>query len=157
HPIAYLMVGLFEAHDKSRFEITAISFGPDTKDDMRTRLENSFDHFIDVRSKSDRDVALLLKDLEIDIALDLQWDTQRGRTGILACRAAPIQVNYLGYPGTMGADYIDYVLADRFVIPKDEHSFYTEKVAYLPDTYQPNDFKRRISQHTQTREEAGLP
>ena len=157
HPVAYLMAGLFEAHDKSRFEITAISFGPDSKDDMRTRLENSFDHFIDVRRKSDRDVALLLKDLEIDIALDLKGYTDRGRTGILAFRAAPIQVNFLGYPGTMGVDYIDYVLADRFVIPKDEHSFYAEKVVYLPDTYQPNDSKRRISEHTPTRADAGLP
>src|SRR5215467_10395499 len=157
HPVAYLMAGLFEAHDKSRFEITAISFGPDTKDDMRTRLENSFDRFIDVSSKSDHDVALLLKDLEIDIVLDLKGYTDRGRTGILAFRAAPIQVNFLGYPGTMGVDYIDYVLADRFVIPKDEHSFYAEKVVYLPDTCQPNDSKRRISEHTPTRADAGLP
>ena len=157
HPVAYLMAGLFEAHDKSRFEITAISFGPDTKDNMRTRLENSFDHFIDVSSKSDRDVALLLKDLEIDIVLDLKGYTDRGRTRILAFRAAPIQVNFLGYPGTMGVDYIDYVLADHFVIPKDEHSFYAEKVVYLPDTYQPNDSKRRISEHTPTRADAGLP
>ena len=124
---------------------------------MRTRLENSFDHFIDVKGKSDRDVALLLKELEIDIALDLKGYTERGRTGILAFRAAPVQVNFLGYPGTMGADYIDYILADRFVIPKDEHSFYTEKVAYLPDTYQANNSKRRISEHTPTRAEAGLP
>ena len=102
-------------------------------------------------------MALLLKELEIDIALDLKGYTERGRTGILAFRAAPVQVNFLGYPGTMGADYIDYILADRFVIPKDEHSFYTEKVAYLPDTYQANDFKRRISEHTPTRAEAGLP
>jgi protein O-GlcNAc transferase len=157
HPVAYLTAGLFEAHDKSRFEITAISFGPDSKDDMQTRLENSFDHFIDVKGKSDHDVALLLKALEIDIALDLKGYTERGRTGILAHRAAPIQVNYLGYPGTMGADYIDYVLADRFVIQKDEHSFYAEKVAYLPDTYQANDSKRRVSGHTPTRTEAGLP
>jgi protein O-GlcNAc transferase len=157
HPVAYLMAGLFEAHDKSRFEITAISFGPDSKDDMRTRLENSFDHFIDVRSQSDRDVALLVKELEIDIALDLKGYTERGRTGILALRAAPVQVNFLGYPGTMGADYIDYILADRFVIPKEWHSFYTEKVAYLPDTYQANDSKRRISEYTPTRADAGLP
>jgi protein O-GlcNAc transferase len=157
HPVAYLTAGLFEAHDRSRFEITAISFGPDTKDDIRTRLENSFDHFIDVRRKSDRDVALLLRELEIDIALDLKGYTERGRTGILAFRAAPVQVNYLGYPGTMGVDYIDYVLADPFVILKDCHSFYTEKVAYLPDTYQPNDSKRRVSEHTPTRAEAGLP
>jgi protein O-GlcNAc transferase len=157
HPVAYLMAGLFEAHDKSRFEITAISFGPDSKDDMRTRLENSFNHFIDVRSKSDRDVALLVKELEIDIALDLKGYTERGRTGMLAFRAAPVQVNFLGYPGTMGADYIDYILADRFVIPKEWHPFYTEKVAYLPDTYQANDSKRRISEHTPTRAEAGLP
>src|SRR5271169_2011924 len=157
HATAYLMAGLFEAHDRSRFETAAISFGPDSKDEMRMRLENSFDRFVDVRNKSDRDTALLLKELEIDIAVDLKGYTKGCRTGIFAWRAAPIQVNYLGYPGTMGADYIDYILADRLTIPEDQHSFYTEKVVYLPDTYQANDSRRLISANTPTREKAGLP
>jgi protein O-GlcNAc transferase len=157
HATAYLMAALFEAHDKSRVETTAFSFGPDIKDEMRTRLENSFDRFVDVRDKSDRATALLLKELEIDIAVDLKGYTQGCRTGIFGWRAAPIQVNYLGYPGTMGVDYMDYVLADRFVIPEDQHSFYTEKVVYLPDTYQVNDSGRLISENAPKRAEAGLP
>ena len=157
HATAFLMAGLFEAHDRARFETTAISFGPDSKDALRARLENAFDRFIDVRGKSDRDVALLLKALEIDIAVDLKGYTQDSRTGIFAFRPAPVQVNYLGYPGTMGADYIDYILADRVVIPEDQRAFYAEKVVYLPDAYQPNDSKRRISEHAPTRLEAGLP
>jgi len=106
---------------------------------------------------SDRDTALLLKRMEIDIAVDLMGYTRGCRPGILAFRPAPVQVNYLGYPGTMGADYIDYIVADRFLLPADQHCFYTEKVVYLPDTYQPNDYKRRISENTRTRVEAGLP
>jgi protein O-GlcNAc transferase len=157
HATAYLIAGLIEAHDKSRFETIAISFGPDKRDKFRTRLTNSFARFIDVRHKSDRDTALLLRDLEIDIAVDLKGDTQGRRTKIFAFRPAPIQVNYLGYPGTMGVEYIDYILADRIIIPVDQHCCYTEKVVYLPDTYQPNDSKRSISENTPTRAEAGLP
>jgi protein O-GlcNAc transferase len=157
HATAYLIAGLFEAHDRSRFEITAISFGSDGKDEMRARLENSFDRFVDVHDKSDHATALFLKELEIDIAIDLKGYTKGCRTGIFAWRAAPIQVNYLGYPGTMGVDYMDYILADRFIIPEDQHSFYTEKVVYLPDTYQVNDSRRLVSENTPTRAEAGLP
>jgi protein O-GlcNAc transferase len=157
HPVAFLTAGLFEAHDRSRFETIAISLGPDTKDAMRTRLEGAFERFIDVRGQSDRDAALLLSSLEIDIAVDLNGYTQDCRTGILAFRPAPIQVNFLGYPGTMGADYIDYILADRIIIPEDQDRFYAEKVVRLPDTYMPNDQKRRISEHTPSRAEAGLP
>jgi protein O-GlcNAc transferase len=157
HAVAHLIAGLIEAHDKSRFEITAISFGPDNSDETRTRLTKACDRFIDVHRRSDRDTALLLKRMEIDIAVDLMGYTRGCRPGILAFRPAPIQVNYLGYPGTMGVDYIDYIVADRFILPEDQHCFYTEKVVYLPDTYQPNDSKRRISENTRTRVEAGLP
>jgi protein O-GlcNAc transferase len=157
HATAYLIAGLFESHDKSRFETTAISFSPDSTNEIRTRLEKSFDRFIDVRRNTDRETAALLRELEIDIAVDLKGYTQDARTGIFAFRGAPIQVNYLGYPGTMGADYIDYIIADRIVIPADQQSHYAEKVVYLPDSYQPNDSKRRISEQTPTRAEAGLP
>jgi predicted O-linked N-acetylglucosamine transferase (SPINDLY family) len=157
HATALLMAGLFEAHDKTRFETTAISFGPDISDEMRTRLLAAFDRFIDVRNKSGYEVATLLRELEIDIAVDLKGYTANCRPEILSRRAAPIQVNYLGYPGTMGADYIDYILADRFVIPEQHHPYYTEKVVYLPDTYQVNDLKRQIADRTPTRAEAGLP
>jgi len=157
HATAYLMAGLFEAHDKNRFETTAISFGPDTNDPMRSRLKASFNRFIDVRAKSDQETGMLLRDLEIDIAVDLKGFTTDCRPGILSHRPAPIQVNYLGYPGTMGADYVDYLLADELVIPPQHYAHYTEKVVYLPHTYQVNDSKRRIAERTPSRAEAGLP
>jgi len=157
HAVANLIAGLFEAHDRTRFEITAISMGPDENDEMRTRLRAAFNRFIDVSSKSDQEVALLLRELEIDIAVDLQGFTKGCRPGILSHRAAPVQVNYLGYPGTMGAHYIDYIIGDRCVIPREHHSGYAEKVIYLPDCYQVNDSKRKIAAHTPTRAELGLP
>jgi predicted O-linked N-acetylglucosamine transferase (SPINDLY family) len=124
---------------------------------MRARLEKSVEHFIDVGDKADLEVATLLRERKIDIAIDLTGFTKDRRTGIFALRAAPIQVNYLGYPGTMGADYIDYIIADRVVVPEDEQRHYAEKLVYLPDTYQCNDSKRRIENTTLTRTEAGLP
>jgi predicted O-linked N-acetylglucosamine transferase (SPINDLY family) len=124
---------------------------------MRQRLEKSFDQFIEVGSKSDVEVAKLSRDLNIDIAVDLKGFTQDARTGIFSYRAAPIQVNYLGYPGTMGADYIDYIIADKTLIPLDAQSSYTEKVVYLPNSYQVNDRKRIISDRQFTRQELGLP
>jgi protein O-GlcNAc transferase len=157
HAVAYLSAGLFEAHDRSRFETTAISFGPEGDGQMRTRIKAAFDRFIDVRTKRERDIALLLRELEIDIAVDLQGYTTLSRAKIFSYRPSPTQVNFLGYPGTMGVDHMDYIVADRFILPPDQQSFYAEKVVYLPDTYQPNDSKRRISVNTPTRAEAGLP
>ena len=124
---------------------------------MRQRLKVAFDKFIDVRNMSDRDVALLARNLEIDIGVDLKGFTGDARTNIFAMRAAPIQVNYLGYPGTMGADYIDYLIADPTVIPASYQPHYTEKIVYLPNSYQPNDRKRQISDKVFTRSELGLP
>jgi predicted O-linked N-acetylglucosamine transferase (SPINDLY family) len=124
---------------------------------MRARLERAFCRFVDVRDRSDSDVAALLKEFEIDIAVDLKGYTQGCRPNILALRPAPIQVNFLGYPGTMGAPFIDYILADRFVIPEEQQSFYGENVVLLPDAYQPNDSTRRIGSEAATRLEAGLP
>jgi predicted O-linked N-acetylglucosamine transferase (SPINDLY family) len=157
HAVAYLTAGLFELHDRSRFETIAMSFGPDSPGEMRTRLSAGFDRFIDVRQKNDHEVAAMLRDLEVDIAVDLMGFTTDSRTGIFALRPAPVQVNYLGYPGTMGADYIDYIVADRWVIPEEHQRYYTEKVVYLPDTYQVNDSKRRIAERTPSRDELGLP
>jgi predicted O-linked N-acetylglucosamine transferase (SPINDLY family) len=155
--MAYLTVGLFEQHDKSRFETTAISFGPDPGDQFRKRLENSFDRFLDVQTKNDRDLVLLLRELEIDIAVDLMGYTNNSRPAILALRPAPVQVNFLGYAGTMGADTIDYIIADRFIIPEACQSFYTENIVYLPDTYLPTDSTRSIGEHAPARGAAGLP
>jgi protein O-GlcNAc transferase len=157
HPTAYLTAGLFEQHDKSRFEITAVSFGQNGNSPARRRLEAAFEHFIDVRDTSDQEIAALMRRAEIDIAVDLMGFTKDNRLGVLARRAAPIQVNYLGYPGTTGAPYMDYILADAAVIPEDHDAFYAERVVRIPGTYQINDNRRAISQHTPTRGECGLP
>ena len=157
HPTAYLTAGLFEQHDKSRFEITALSFGPNDNSPPRRRLEAAFEHFIDVGSNTGQEIAALMRRAEIDIAVDLMGFTKDHRLGVLARRAAPIQVSYLGYPGTMGAPYMDYILADATVIPEDHDAFYAERVVRLPGTYQINDNRRAISQRTPTRGECGLP
>jgi predicted O-linked N-acetylglucosamine transferase (SPINDLY family) len=157
HATGYLIAELFELHDKSEFELVAFSFGPIANDEMRQRLERPFDQFIEVGYKSDMEIAQLSRDLNIDIAVDLKGFTTDSRTGIFANHAAPIQVNYLGYPGTMGADYMDYIIADRTLIPQESQPFYLEKVVYLPNSYQVNDRKRLISDRQFTRQELGLP
>lgn len=157
HATAYLIAGLFERHDRSRFETFGVSFGRQETSPMRTRLERAFDHFIEARDKTDAGIAQLLRDNEIDIAVDLKGYTTDSRAGIFASRAAPIQVNYLGFPSTMGAPFIDYIIADRIVIPDEHREFYDEKIVTLPDSYQPNDAKRAISGRRPSRAEAGLP
>jgi protein O-GlcNAc transferase len=157
HAMAYLMAGVFDGHDRARLETTAISFGPDPKDAFRRRLESSFDRFLDVQTMRDRDVALLMRELEIDLAVDLMGYTNNGRPGILTHRPAPVQVNYIGFAGTMGADYIDYIIADRFVIPEADQSAYTEQVVYLPDTYWATDNRLAIGERVPSRAEVGLP
>ena len=157
HATAFLMAELFEAHDPERFELYGFSFGPDARDEMRLRITDSFDHFYDVNQKSDQEVAQLSRELGIDIAVDLKGYTQDSRTGIFAQRCAPIQVNYLGYPGTMGMPYIDYIIADKTLVPQESQQYYTEKVVYMPNSYQVNDSKRQISDRVFTREELGLP
>ena len=157
HATAYLMAELFEAHDSQMFELHGFSFGPDANDEMRQRVSNGLDYFYDVTNQSDREVAKMSRDLGIDIAVDLKGFTLHSRTGIFAERCAPIQVNYLGYPGTMAAPYIDYIVADKTLIPEDSQVYYTEKVVYLPHSYQVNDSKRKISDRIITRQEVGLP
>ena len=157
HPVSHLTAELFETHDRDKFEIYAFSFGVNRKDEMRARLEAGFDHFIDVWNKSERDIAELARHMEIDIAIDLAGFTGDSRTGIFARRAAPLQVNYLGYPGTIGASYMDYLIADRQLIPDEARQHYAEQIVYLPDTYMANDTTRQISERTFTREELGLP
>jgi len=157
HATSYLMAGLFEAHSKDQFEFIAVSFGPDGNDEMRQRLTSCFSQFINVRNMPDEDVAKLLRQMEVDIAVDLKGFTGDSRTSIFTYRAAPIQINYLGYPGTMGASYIDYIIADPHVIPEEHRAYYTEKIMYLPDTYQANDDKRAIAPAAMPRAEAGLP
>jgi predicted O-linked N-acetylglucosamine transferase (SPINDLY family) len=157
HATAYLIAGLIERHDRSDFEVVAFSFGAVSNDEMRKRLATAFDRFIDVHTKSDREIARLSRELGIDIATDLKGYTQNARSGIFSHRAAPIQVSYLGYPGTMGAPHIDYLIADATLIPPDSRPHYTEKIVYLPHSYQVNDRQRPISERAFSREELGLP
>jgi protein O-GlcNAc transferase len=157
HATAYLTAELFEAHDRSRLEVVAVSFGRDDGSDMRRRLTKAFDQFHDVQASADRDVAALIRDLRIDIAVDLKGYTRDARPEILSFRPAPIQVNFLGFPGTMGADFIDYIIADQAVLPFDQQPFYSEAIVHLPDCYQPNDSTRAIADRACTRSEAGLP
>ena len=156
HAVAHLIAELVEQHDRSRFKIVGISFGVDDHSEMRRRLVAAFDECHDVRRKSDQEVAKLLYDLQIDIAIDLMGNTRDSRLGIFAYRAAPIQVNYLGYPGTTGAEFIDYIIADNMVAPFEHQPFYTEKIVHLPNCFQVNDRKREIGAHVPTREEARL-
>jgi protein O-GlcNAc transferase len=157
HATAFLAAQLFEQHDRERFHVVAFSFGPDAQDAMRKRLSSAFDEFIDVHAKTPREIALLSRELEIDIAVDLKGFTQNSRPEIFAHRAAPIQVNYLGYPGTLGASYVDYIIADRVLIPEQSRHFYQEKVVSLPNSYQANDRSRRIADRQFSRAELGLP
>jgi len=157
HATSYLMAELFEAHDDQRFELYGFSYGPDRQDEMRKRVSDGLGQFIDVTQKSDREVAKISRDMGIDIAIDLKGFTKDSRTGVFAERCAPIQVSYLGYPGTTGAHYIDYIVADKTVIPQESQQFYSEKIVYLPHSYQVNDSKRKISDKVFTRHELGLP
>ena len=124
---------------------------------MRLRLRQAFDHFIDVRNMSDADAAGQIRNLGIDIAIDLKGHTKDARPKILADRPAPVQVNYLGYPGTMGASFIDYIMVDRFIVPLDQQTYFAEKLVYLPDCYQVNDSKRAIAESPPSRASCGLP
>jgi predicted O-linked N-acetylglucosamine transferase (SPINDLY family) len=156
HPVTYLMAGVFEEHDRSRFEITGFSFGPSEPDAMTERVAAAMDDFVDVRMRSDRDAAMLARERRIEIAIDLGGFTHSSRPGIFALRAAPIQASYLGYLGTMGADWMDYLLADEVIVPPESRGHYQEKIAYLR-SYQANDRRRVISDRKMTREEFGLP
>jgi predicted O-linked N-acetylglucosamine transferase (SPINDLY family) len=157
HPVAYLSAGLFECHERAKFEVTAFAFGPEASDVMVSRLSKAFARFIDVRQKSDLEVAALARELGIDIAVDLNGFSTHGRTRIFALRAAPIQVNFLGYPGTVGAGFMDYLIADGTVVPRVRQQHYAEKIAYLPGSFLPFDSRYAIADRTFSREELGLP
>jgi protein O-GlcNAc transferase len=156
HATTHLMAELFERHDRDRFELVAFSFGRDAPDDVTKRISDAFDQFLDVRTNSDKEVAQISRELEIDIAVDLKGHTKGARTGIFAYRAAPVQVNYLGYPGTMGAPYIDYIIADPTLIPEESRHGYSEKICYLPNSYQVNESLRQTVGKGPTRKELGL-
>lgn len=157
HPVAHLIAELFEQHDRSRFEIFGFSISPKAHDRMARRIANAFDEFHDVSGRDDDDIADLLRKLEIDIAVDLNGFTTGCRPGIFNRRATPVQVNYLGFPGAMGASYIDYIIADPTLVPPHHFDGYSAKVVHLPHSFQPNDSTRLISEHIPTRAELGLP
>ena len=157
HATMHLMAELFECHDKDNFELIAFSFGPDTQDQWRQRVFLCFDQFVDVRLKSDREISLLARKMEIDIAIDLKGFTRNCRPNIFAEGCAPIQVSFLGYPGTMGVGYMDYLIADHMLIPEEKQHHYSEKIAYMPNSYQVNVSKRSVSEASLLRHELGLP
>jgi protein O-GlcNAc transferase len=157
HATSHLMAGLFEAHDRAKFDVIALSAAPDDRSQIRKRLEQSFTDFIDVSGLTDDQAAAQLARSAIDILVDLNGFTRAARTGILRYRPAPIQVNYLGYPGTMASSFIEYIIADQIVIPADDRQFYREKVVWLPHSYQANDRKRDIANRKLSRQDYGLP
>lgn len=158
HPVSCLTAELFEIHNREKFEVIAFSLKKaPAGDEVNLRLKKGFDQFIDVDSMSDLEIAQLARELQVDIAIDLTGPTKNYRTGIFAYRAAPIQVNWLGYPGTIGADFIDYIIADKTIIPDSYKQLYSEKVVHLPHTYMVDDSQRIASSKVFTREEFGLP
>jgi predicted O-linked N-acetylglucosamine transferase (SPINDLY family) len=157
HATSFLMIDIFELHDRNQFEFIAFSFGPNINDGMRFRLKNAFDQFIDVSNMSDHEVTILARKLNINIAIDLKGYTDGQRAGIFSKRCAPIQVNFLGYPGTMSAPFYDYIIADSIIIPNNMEVFYSEKIIFLPNTYQPNDSKKVISFNNLKKQDHGLP
>lgn len=157
HAVSYLIAELIELHDKNIFDIIAFSFGEDDKSPLRLRLVETFTKFIDVRGMSDSQIAELSRRNKIDIAIDLNGLSGGARPGIFSYRAAPIQVNWLGYPGTMATEHIDYIISDKTIIPESFQKFYSEKVVYLPNTYMVDDSMRTASSKKYSREECGLP
>ena len=156
HAVSALTAELFECHSRSEFELTAFALGPEAHDELRGRVQRAFDRFIPVFEQDDEQIAALARGLEIDIAVDLGGYTQHARPLIFAHRAAPIQVSYLGYLGTMGASFMDYLIADEIIVPPGRRRSYAEKIAYLP-SYQVNDSKRPVSDKIFSRAELGLP
>jgi len=157
HATSYLVAEMLEKHDKDNFEVYTFNLHPGQPDDTTSRIVSAVTQMIDLSGKSDKSAAQLSRALKIDIAVDLGGHTADSRTGIFAARCAPIQVSYLGFPGTLGAPYYDYVLADCIVVPLNQSAHYSEQLAHLPHCYQVNDSKRRISDRIFSRSECGLP
>ena len=157
-PGMFLMIGLLERIDRSRFEVTAFSMGPDMPHDpMRQRIVRGVDRFVDIRRLGDRAIVDLAREMRVDIALNRNGYTRDGRNEIYAHRVAPVQVNYLGYPGTLGADFADYMIVDDMVAPARNREFFSERLIHMPDSYQPNDDTRPVPDMGSTRADHGLP
>ncbi|MDZ4852100.1 MAG: tetratricopeptide repeat protein [Pirellulaceae bacterium] len=157
HAVAYLVAELFESHDRNRFEVLGYSYGRDDGRPIRSRIVNAFDRFSDIQSESFEASARRIAEDGVDILIDLQGYTTRSRPEILALRPAPIQVNYLGFPSTMGSNAYDYILVDEFVVPSSQQPNFNEKLVHLPDCYQVNDRQYSISSTIFSRSQCGLP
>ncbi len=157
HATAWLIAELIEKHDRGRFAVFGYSYGPDNRGPTRRRLVEAFDRFVDVKDTSHMAAAQRIAADGVNILIDLKGYTKDARTEILAFRPAPLQVNFLGYPGTMGAEFMDYILVDNYIVPPGRQPFFTEKLVYLPGCYQVNDSRREISGNTPSRQECRLP
>ncbi len=157
HPVAYQIVRVLEKHNRDKFEIFGYSLFSSFQSELKNRLEESFDYFVDIEGMSDKDKVLRAREDKIDIAIDLTGYTDNNCSNIFAYRIAPIQINYLGFPGTMGATYIDYIVADQYLIPPENQKNFTEKQIYLPNTYMPTDNTREISSRNISKKEFNLP
>ncbi len=158
HPVAHLIAGVVERHDCSRFETFGVSLHRDpAAGAMHLRMQQAFEHFHDVSEAGDREIAVLLREREIDIAVDLTGHTRGGRLGILAFRPAPVQVNYLGFAGTSGAGYVDYLIGDSVAIPSSQERFFSERIVRMPHSFLPNDDRQPIAADTPRRCDLGLP
>jgi predicted O-linked N-acetylglucosamine transferase (SPINDLY family) len=157
HPVSILSAKMLEQHDKEKFETFAFHYSHDNNDNYNLRMKRAFDHFLNVSNMSDKEIAELAVEKGIDIAIEFNGFMKNGRIGILAHRPAPIQINYLAYPGTMGADFYDYIIADEIVIPLSQKCNYSENIIYLPNCYMPQDNTRQISDKPISRLDYGLP
>lgn len=156
HPVALLTAELYEIHDRNHFEVHAFSYGPNTQDKLNLRIKAGVDYFHDVRKMSHKEIAILSRSLEIDIAVDLSGTTQNSKTEVFAMLSAPIQTSYIGWLGTMGAEYYDYLIAARGMIPVQNQKYFSEKIVYLP-SYQVNDSKESLPDPSLSKEDLGLP
>ena len=157
HAVGHLIAKNFELHDRNKFEISGFYFGNKTNDETHKRIQKSFDKYFDVSSTSDEKISKLSNDLEIDIAVDLMGHTRSSRFDIFIRGCAPIQINFLGYPGTSGTKLMDYIIADKTLIPEKMKKFYSEKIIYLPNSYQPNEFEKKITNKKLSKKDFGLP
>ncbi len=157
HPVGHLMAGVFEHHDKSKFEVYAFSLGLDDNSSLRKRFIAASDKFFDVRGEASLKIAELIREHEIDVLIDLAGPTADSRPEVFGYRSAPVQVGYLGYAGTTGTSYMDYLIADKTVIPAGDEPNYSEKVLHLSGCYLPVDAQVVIAERTPTRAEMGLP
>lgn len=157
HPVMYLISGLLREHNKEKYKLFAYSYGRGKSGHMREEAKKRMDHFHDITKQSDSQIVDLARNHKLDIAIDLTGYTRNTRSGIFQYRVAPVQINYLGYPGSMGADFIDYIIADQTVIPQSQRQYYSENIIYLPHTYQPNDNLREIAKTNTTRADFDLP